>query len=125
MQRDFCNVNASPTNLVEDLGREVQAGGRGRRRSWWLREDGLISVAIRRAVFACNIWRQWNVPDPLQAQEKVWDAGKPQSALAISATRNDLGLEGRLSGCIFTEPQFLANSKLAAGTNQCFPLVLA
>jgi hypothetical protein len=65
------------------------------------------------------------VPDSIQAREKVWHICKSQSALAVFATRDDLGLECRLSGFIFAEPQFLSNSKLAAGANQGFPLVLA
>ncbi len=62
VQRDVSALDAMRGQRVEQPGREMQSGGRRRNRSALARKDGLVALAVRRAVVAPDVRRQRHVP---------------------------------------------------------------
>src|SRR6266478_6087905 len=100
MQRDLGNFNPAGTNLLQDLGREVQAGRRRCDRSPRLRVYSLVPITVRHPViFATNVGRKRHVSNALDAGKKIVDRGESDAPLPKTAAFYDLGFQfGRRAG---------------------------
>jgi hypothetical protein len=87
-------VAACTSTLVQDVGREVQTGGGRRDRTRCFGIDGLVPVAILWAIFAANVWWQWDVANTVYLGQQLGiGAGKAQRSLSVLAAVDYPGTE--------------------------------
>src|SRR5260370_16612572 len=65
IQRKFAYLDATRAHRGENLGREMQACSRSSYGSRPGREDGLVSLAVGRFIFAVDVRRKRDVAEPL------------------------------------------------------------
>ncbi len=129
MQRDLGGLNAARADLLQDLRREVQAGGgRGDRAPrLFAGKDGLVARAVVGRVRPVDVRRQRDVPDALDDGEEVRHRSKAQRPLAEGAAGDDFGLEqrrrARLRTLLRGKEQAFAHADLASGMHQRQPFV--
>jgi len=124
VQRDFGGFNAAVADAVEDLRREVKAGGGSGYRSALFGVDGLIAVAIVRGVRARDVGRQRDVADLIECGEEIVHAmsgREADAALAEFGAGQDLSL--KFVAIRLAEEQAFADADLASGTDQAFPVI--
>jgi hypothetical protein len=98
VQRDFGNFNPAGTNLLEDLGREVQAGRWSRHRSCHrplrLGVYSLVTLSVRRpVVFAVDVGRKRHVSNAFDSGKEIVDRGESDAALPKTAALRNLGFQ--------------------------------
>src|SRR4051812_44185935 len=71
MQGHASDIRSGHPAAIQDIGREVQAGGRGRNRTSLFRVDGLIATSILYAILTPYVRRQRHVPDPLDFFQQI------------------------------------------------------
>src|SRR3954462_4666854 len=119
MESDFGGLNASLGKLGESFGGEVESSGGSGDRTGFAGVHGLVAVVILGRVRPCDVGRQRNVSNGIDASEKVLDGGETDVALAEFSTGDDFGLKF----VMLTEEEMLAHSDLAARTHETLPLV--
>src|ERR1700748_3745157 len=93
MKSNFGGFNSTALQAVKDFGGEVQSGGGSGDGTTLLRVHGLVAIAVRGAIIARNIGRQWDVAKTLDRSEKVAYRQKADTALAKFSSTRDLGLQ--------------------------------
>ena len=123
VQGDLSGFDAALLDAVEDFRGEMKAGGRGCDRSARLGVYGLVALAIAGGIRARDVRREWDVADAIESGEEVVlalkDGLKADTALAELAA----GQYFRLQFVLLAEEEAFADSDLAAGPNQAFPVV--
>src|SRR5208282_462985 len=141
VQRDLGNFNPACTNLLQDLRREMQAGGwrchRSCGRSRRLGIHRLVTVAVRWPVVAVDIRRKRHVSNALDAGKEIGDRSEANAALAKTAATDDFGFDlgfqcgwvvfgwiahTWIAGCT-AKVEFFSDPDLAPGPYQTFPLI--
>ena len=123
MQRDFGHLSSLLGDPLKNFRREVQACCRRGNRAQRFRVNRLIRLPVGGDVGTIDVRRQWNVADAIEHAEEVVHGIEAKMALAKSAAAHDFGREfvRRFVG-LAAEIDSLAQSELAAGMDQRFPL---
>jgi hypothetical protein len=119
VQRYINDFNAPQTHSLQNLGRKMQPGRRGRHRSALPRIYGLIPITIRRLVFARDVGRQGHVAELLYGSEKILSRRKPN--LPLSKGRSTDHLSPQLVA--IAEEKLFADPYLPARTNEALPFI--
>lgn len=117
-----CNLgsfNSMGSDAGKDFGSEVKARGRRRDGSKRASIHGLIAVAIRGGIFAGDVGGEGDVPDLVDANEKIIDGIKADTAFSKGSAGEHLGAEF----VVVAEEEMFANVDLAARTDKAFPFI--
>ena len=117
MEREGFDLHAVLFELCENFGREVKACCRSGGATGLSREDGLIAIAVFRAVVAVDVRREWHVADFVEDSVEVRRGGKAKGAFAELACGEDFGFEEWLGFAGRVKEQTLARFNFTAGTN--------
>src|SRR5580704_16926953 len=118
IQRDRGHLDASLPQPLQNRGGKMQAGGGRRHGSWMIGENRLVTLAVRRLVFARDVRRQRNVAEPLDRFGNVALCREANAPQPIFATADDFGGEFPIS-----EVDALPNPNLSSWANQGLPLL--
>src|SRR5580704_19711093 len=110
--------------LSEDFGREVKAGSRGGGRAWFVREDGLVAVAVVGPVVAMNIGRQRHVAYFVEDSVEVLCRIETKSAFSELSSSDDLGFEEGFGFVGGVEEEVFARLDFAAGADEGAPIIV-
>jgi len=121
VEGDGFDPDANLPELREDLGSEVQAGGGGGGRAGFVREDGLIAVAVLDAVVAMDVWRERHVADFVEDRVEVGRGHEAEGAFAELSGGENFGFEDDIFFVV--EEETVAGLNLAAGADESGPVV--
>ncbi len=113
VQRDKGAFDAALVEALQELLREVQAGGGGGDRPGFARPDGLIALAVFRAVGTGDVGRQRHMPERLEVR---LDLDREVDGVAAVLV---LGDDDRLD--LRAEAKARPDSGLASGLRQAVP----
>ena len=109
--------------LGEYFGGEVKAGGGGRGAAGLLGEDGLVAVAVLRAVVAADVGREGHMAYFVEDSVEVWAGSKAERAFAELACGEDFGFKHGLGFVGGVEEQAFAGLDFAAGADEGAPVI--
>jgi len=123
VQRDGFNLDAVCFELAKDLRGEVQASRWSSGAANFIGEDGLIAVAILEAVVPVNVRGERHVAYFIEDGVEVECRSEAQSTLAELSGGQNFSFEYRFALARFVEEETLAGLDLAAGADECGPVV--
>src|SRR5687768_11536605 len=123
MKGDLRNHDAAAGASGNELRSEVESGGRCGDRSAGLREDGLVTIAIRWLVVALDIRRQGHVPDGVDGLDNLVDrtsvfGPQPDGSAAVKPALEDLTVKRARA----LEDDLSAGLQLLARMHESLPL---
>src|ERR1019366_1808571 len=123
MQRDLDGFDSALAYALKNFRCEVQTRRRRGDGTERFGVDRLVTLPVRRRIGAIDVRRQGNMADAIEHGEEVVHRIEAKTALSESTAAHDLGREfmRRFVG-VAAEINPLAQSQLAAGMNQRFPL---
>jgi thioredoxin reductase len=120
VQRYFGSLDALCCQRIEQPGREMQPRRRRRNRAAVACVNGLITVAVGRLIAALDVWRQRDVPNPIDCIVDVDPLIGPEtdSAAAMKMTCDDFPMKPRV---VAFEDDARADVELLPRVHQRFP----
>src|SRR5579864_376523 len=119
VQRDLGSLDPALLQARKNLRREMKSGRGCSNRSSLAGVHRLISLPVARSIFPGNIWRQWNMPKPLQLSPEIRHRLEADAALAKAPTANDF----RDKVPILPKKQPFPNSDFSPRTHQALPFI--
>ena len=117
VQRDLGNFDPPRSDAIQDLGSEMQAGGRRGHGTTLSRVNRLVAVPVGSPILTPDVGRQRDMPEPIKSGEKVFGRFKADAPFAESSASDYF----RLQSVGIAEEQPFPDSNLASRADQAFP----